>query len=294
MAVRALGYLGVESPRAKEWLDFGPGILGMEAKEATAGTIALRMDDHSYRIAIYEGEHNRVCYLGWDVGSPDCLDQFVATADRTGLPYAVGTPEQCAERAVLGLVRVTDPVGFEHELFYGLQVAPRSFQPGRPLSGFVTGTQGLGHAVLIVPDAASAETFYMDVLGHHKSDEIHTFLNLKFYYCNPRHHSLALAAVPGMRGLHHVMVQLRELDDVGIAYDLCRQQGLPISMTLGRHTNDQMVSFYVRTPAGFDIEYGWGATEVDEQTWSVAKYSRTSVWGHEMADLEPGALEPVT
>lgn len=65
-------------------------------------------------------------------------------------------------------------------------------------------------------------------------------------------------------------------------------------MTLGRHTNDQMVSFYVRTPAGFDIEYGWGATEVDEQTWSVAKYSRTSVWGHEMADLEPGALEPVT
>ena len=29
-----------------------------------------------------------------------------------------------------------------------------------------------------------------------------------------------------------------------------------ISSTLGRHTNDKMVSFYVRAPGGWDLEYG--------------------------------------
>jgi extradiol dioxygenase len=294
MTVRALGYLGAESPNAKEWLDFAPNILGMQAVEPTPGRVQLRMDDHDHRLALYEGEHNRLLYLGWDVGSREGLEQFMSDARRRGLPYAEGSEEDCAERSVLGLVRVTDPVGIEHELYYGLKVRPKSFQPGRPLAGFVTGEQGLGHAVLIVPDGAAAEAFYLDVLGHQKSDEIHTFLDLNFYHCNRRHHSLAMAAMPGMRGLHHVMVQLADLDDVGIAYDLCRQQGLPIAMTLGRHTNDRMVSFYVRTPSGFDIEYGWGAVEVDEQSWTVAKYRQTSVWGHEMADMPPGALEQVS
>ncbi|MDX1887953.1 glyoxalase, partial [Mycolicibacterium sp. 120270] len=31
MLVKALGYVGVESPDAKEWLEFGPEVLGMEA-----------------------------------------------------------------------------------------------------------------------------------------------------------------------------------------------------------------------------------------------------------------------
>lgn len=293
MTVRALGYLGAESPDAKEWLAFGPDILGMEAKQVHEGTVALRMDDHSHRITIHEGPRNRLRYLGWDTGSRESLDRITETIERAGLVCTVGTDEECADRAVLGLTRVTDPVGIQHELFYGQEVEPRSFQPGRPLAGFVTGSQGLGHAVLFVPELASVEAFYTNILGLHKSDEIHTFLNLNFYHCNPRHHSLALAAMPGMRGLHHVMVQLHELDDVGIAYDLCKQQALPIAMTLGRHTNDRMVSFYVRSPSGFDIEYGWGAIEVDDDSWSVAKFNRTSVWGHRMADLPPGALEPV-
>ncbi|TVS85083.1 VOC family protein [Mycobacterium helveticum] len=292
MTVRALGYLAAESPDAKEWLTFGPDILGMAAEQVGEGTVALRMDDHSHRITIHEGPRNRLRYLGWDTGSREALDRITATAERVGFTCTEGTEEDCANRAVLGLARVTDPAGIDHELFYGLEVEPKSFQPGRPLSGFVTGPQGLGHAVLFIPELASVEAFYLNVLGFHKSDEIHTFLNLNFYHCNPRHHSLALATMPGMRGLHHIMVQLNELDDVGIAYDLCKQQGLPISMTLGRHTNDQMVSFYVRSPSGFDIEYGWGAIEVDDQSWSVAKFNRASVWGHQMADLPPGAVEP--
>jgi hypothetical protein len=40
-------------------------------------------------------------------------------------------------------------------------------------------------------------------------------------------------------------------------------------MNLGKHTNDHMVSFYLRTPSGFNVEYGWGAREMDDATWQV-------------------------
>ena len=43
---------------------------------------------------------------------------------------------------------------------------------------------------------------------------------------------------------------------MGQALDRCARRGAPVSATLGRHANDLMVSFYVRTPGGFDIEYG--------------------------------------
>jgi extradiol dioxygenase len=117
---------------------------------------------------------------------------------------------------------------------------------------------------------------------------------LVFLHCNPRHHSLAMVGMPGLRGLHHIMLQVNELDDVGMAYDLCDQKSVPIVMTLGRHSNDEMFSFYMRSPSGFEIEYGWGAKTVDDATWSPAFFDVPSVWGHKMVGQEPpGCIEPV-
>src|SRR5579864_7957713 len=73
--------------------------------------------------------------------------------------------------------------------------------------------------------------------------------------------------MPGApKRLHHFMLQLQSLNDVGTTYDLCQAQEVPIVMKLGKHTNDHMVSFYLRTPSGFNVEYGWGAREVDDST----------------------------
>lgn len=106
------------------------------------------------------------------------------------------------------------------------------------------------------------------MLGFRVSDEIDFAGNtLVFLHVNPRHHSLAIKGVPGMRGLHHLMLQVEDLDDVGMAHDLCLDRDIPLAMTLGRHTNDRMLSFYVRTPSGFEIEYGWGAQTVDDPNW---------------------------
>ena len=70
------------------------------------------------------------------------------------------------------------------------------------------------------------------------------------------------------------------LDDVGTALDLGGKAGAPLATTLGRHTNDQMVSFYVVTPSGFEVEYGWGGRKIDDATWEPATYDRISIWGH--------------
>jgi len=41
-----------------------------------------------------------------------------------------------------------------------------------------------------------------------------------------------------------------------------------------------MVSFYMQSPSGFEVEYGWGARVVDDSTWQVQQHARGSIWGH--------------
>ena len=76
------------------------------------------------------------------------------------------------------------------------------------------------------------------------------------------------------------MVEAATLDDVGYALERHHDSGTPISSGLGRHTNDRMLSFYSRSPSGFDVEFGFGGLLVDEATWTVAQVSRPSFWGH--------------
>ena len=51
-------------------------------------------------------------------------------------------------------------------------------------------------------------------------------------------------------------------------------------MSLGKHTNDRMVSFYSRSPSGFDVEFGYDGLLVDEARWSVTQITKPSFWGH--------------
>ena len=288
MKVRALGYVAVESPEAKQWEEFGPEVLGLQLVDGDRpGSLYLRMDERHHRIAVHPGPKDRLAYLGWELAGDDDLAEAADELARAGCALTEGTEEECEERAVRRFVSVLDPGGARHEFFYGQLSLPGQFQPGRPLSGFVTGEQGLGHVVCVVPDLAAATGFYK-MLGFKKSDEIYAFIDAHFFHCNPRHHTLAITEIPRVRGLHHIMIQLQNLDDVGLAYDIVQARGIPLTMTLGRHPNDRMVSFYVRSPSGFEIEYGWGALEVGED-WTVTQYDAVSVWGHKMVGTSPPA-----
>jgi len=73
------------------------------------------------------------------------------------------------------------------------------------------------------------------------------------------------------------------LDDVGQGYDLALgAEKDRIATTLGRHINDQMVSFYARTPSDFFIEYGWGGRSIEPATWQPEEITYgASLWGHD-------------
>jgi len=101
-----------------------------------------------------------------------------------------------------------------------------------------------------------------------------------FHTATGRHHSFATAALPFPKRIHHIMVEVSDFNDVGLAYDRCLAAGVPIMMGLGHHPNDGMFSFYAITPSGFAIEFGHGGCVVDDQTWHVRTYSQLSDWGH--------------
>jgi len=164
----------------------------------------------------------------------------------------------------------------------------KPFQSPRPITGFKTGDQGLGHFVVFVDDFDKSLHFYRELLGMRISDFVKISpapgvnVQVAFFHCNPRHHSIAFAPMPkSPKRLHHFMLQANSLDDVGSTYYLCQAQQVPIVMNLGKHTNDHMVSFYLRTPSGFAVEYGWGAREVDDRTWQVQTHTSGSIWGHQ-------------
>ncbi len=77
------------------------------------------------------------------------------------------------------------------------------------------------------------------------------------------------------------MFEANSRDDVGRAFDRAWDTDLPIPNGLGRHDNDGMFSFYLQTPAGFQIEFGHGARVVDDDWDDDRRYDRISAWGHQ-------------
>jgi catechol 2,3-dioxygenase-like lactoylglutathione lyase family enzyme len=103
----------------------------------------------------------------------------------------------------------------------------------------------MGHAVLMMPDIAAALTFYRDLLGFRITDFIGPPVSLYFMHVNTRHHSLAIAQGSASR-MHHLMMEFYSLDDVGQSYDIAEQEDRVVAK-FGRHSNDLMTSFYMRT-----------------------------------------------
>ncbi|MNP14061.1 Iron-dependent extradiol dioxygenase [compost metagenome] len=80
-----------------------------------------------------------------------------------------------------------------------------------------------------------------------------------------------------------MMVEVDGLDEVGRALDRMHAHGVKLSATLGQHTNDQMVSFYMKTPAGFDLEYGCDGLVVDWNQHTPFESTVVSHWGHDFS-----------
>jgi 2,3-dihydroxybiphenyl 1,2-dioxygenase len=289
MSVIGLGYVGfgVTDPRAwKQWaLDF---LGAMEGPPSPGGIQRLRFDDYAWRIALEKGDSDDLSFMGLEVARPEDLAELGRRLSAAGVGVETADAALLAERGVLGLLRCSDPEGLPVELYYGptrLSDTPFVSAVG---ARFVTGIQGMGHLALAAADLQATRHFYLDLLGFRQADSIRMamgpdfHIDLEFYFCNPRHHTLAIAPLPVRppKRLHHLMLQVETLDQVGYALDRLQRTDTQQTMTLGRHSNDKMVSFYVRTPSGFELEYGYDAIEVDAETWTMARHDKISAWGH--------------
>jgi 2,3-dihydroxybiphenyl 1,2-dioxygenase len=287
MPIQALGYAGFGSAALEDWRQFGTGLVGLQAVERGNSLLAFRMDDRKQRIVIDRAMPEGSRFFGWEVTDAADLDTLAARLEKAGVPVTAEPQALADARRVRGLISFQDPAGNRLEAFYGAEIDTTPFSPGRSISGFRTGPLGLGHAVLTVEDIDAMMPFYVDLLGFGLSDYITKPFRAYFFHINARHHSLAMIET-GKSGMHHLMVELFSLDDVGQAYDIASCQAERVSVTLGRHTNDFMTSFYAKSPSSFMIECGWGGREIDASTWQpVEMFDGPSLWGHERVWLPP-------
>ncbi len=280
MTIQALGYLGIGTDKLDDWTHFATDWLGMQVVDRGAGLRAFRMDDRKQRLVLDRSLPEGQRYFGWEVADAAALDALAARLQAGGVAVKREPAALADQRFVRGLISFADPAGNRLEAFHGAEIADQPFRPGRSISGFSTGPLGIGHAVLMVTDIDTALPFYRDLLGFRISDYIRQPITAYFLHVNPRHHSLALFQAPHV-GMHHLMVELYSFDDVGQGYDIALGEKDRIAATLGRHPNDLMTSFYLRTPSDILLEYGWGGREVDDATWQPQEMTTVaSFWGH--------------
>lgn len=281
MELQALGYVGVSTRKRDEWSAFATRFLGLQLADRTRAAQAFRMDDRKQRLIVQEGDGEGPAFYGWETADAASLESVAAGLERAKVEVARGSRALADERRVKDLIVFTDPAGNRVEICHGAETTSEPFKPGRTISGFRTGTLGMGHAVLTAERIDELIAFYRDVLGFRPTDYILKPFRAYFFHINPRHHSLAFIDT-GKNGIHHLMVELYYLDDVGQAYDLALGKPEMIGTTLGRHVNDYVTSFYSWSPSKFLVEYGWGGRSVDPATWTP--HERTegpSLWGHD-------------
>ena len=288
MEVASLSYVVVSATAPEAWRAFGQDILGMSAHDVPGG-LALRMDERAGRVFIVPGGRDGYFASGWELRSAAEFEAAKEELARHGVVFHPATPAERALRHVFDMVWFNDPSGNRHELTYGYVTDFARFVSPHGVE-FVTGDLGLGHMVLPAPQIDATRDFLMDVLGFGLSDIlVHRPLpdmaqRIDFMHCaNPRHHSLALFEGEVPTGCVHLMVEVPDLDEVGRAHDRMLKACARMMATLGKHTNDRMTSFYVATPGGFALEYGFGGLQLDWDKHTEFEFTEVSLWGHDFS-----------
>lgn len=292
MKIKALAYIVAEATDPEAWVAFGERVVGLQAVNLGAGYLALKADERLGRIFIEPGERDCYAVTGWEVADAKAFEDALADLARAGVDAQLVEGADAHKRGFMALARFRDPAGNRHEIGWGYRSDFRRFVSPVGVRGFVTGPLGMGHAVLPAPNFDEVQAFFTDVLGlgladlmvHRPAGDEGVQQRIHFLHCgNPRHHSLALfeGAVPS--GCVHMMLEYASIDEVGMAMDRLAAEGGKMTATLGRHTNDGVISFYCATPGGFAIELGFGGRLIDWDEHSVFESTSVSLWGHDFS-----------
>jgi 2,3-dihydroxybiphenyl 1,2-dioxygenase len=282
--VTELGYMGIGVKNLEEWKNFATAVVGMElADDGEPDRCYLRMDYQHHRIVLHADGSDDLNYLGFRVAGAEEFAAMQAQLSAVGIKFRVGSHEEAEERRVLEVIKLDDPDGNPIEIFHGPLVQfSKPFHPGRAMHGrFKTGTGGIGHTIISEKDVNAAQRFYTQ-LGmrggvEYKIPMGKRSLDLVFMHCNDRDHTVAFGVPSSGQRINHLMIEVDNLDDVGLTYDLVRKNKIPVIMAPGKHSNDHMYSFYFRNPSGWNFEYGWGARPATYQS----EYHHGDMYGHQ-------------
>lgn len=292
MGVANLGYAILEMQDPKAWAKFAKDVLGFGVAKSFGekGAKYLRMDNAPFRYLIRKGDADRFVAGGYQMSSKKAFDDQIKAFEAAGATVTCGSDKEAAHRAVKGFASTVDPSGNALEIFYGREKG-EPFTPGHGIKSFKTGKMGLGHMVLPAPENEATIKFYRKVMGFGVSDDLKLpafapgMPDQRIYFMhadNPRHHTLGLYNFPNPTGVIHLMTEVGDMDEVGHAMDRVKAAGLHIFASLGRHSNDEMVSFYFFAPGGIGFEVGYDGKQVKD--WSKFKPTKSTVgdiWGHE-------------
>lgn len=289
MKISALGYVVILATDVERWRRFGTEVLGMAACDGPDGALYLKMDSYHHRYLILPGERDALLASGWELADMAAYEQARQQLVAAGIEVAEGTETESALRKVQQFCQVTDPSGNRLELYWGPVSDFEDFVSPIGVPGFVTGDMGMGHIVLPAPRFDDTRQFWLEVMGFGLSDFVNYDMGagqppvrIHFMHCdNPREHSVALVEMDNATGCDHLLVEVPSMDEVGRALYRCEDHGVPLQVTLGRHINDDMISFYMFSPTGFSVEFGAGGRRIED--WSkhrVFEATRGSHWGH--------------
>ena len=286
-----LAYLGIEVPEPDSLTPIFGEVVGLLPGEGAGseGALSWRNDDKTQRVVVHPGPASDAAYIGFEAVDMAAYERVLGRLEHAGFEIRAGRDDECKARRVDRLASVVAPWGVPIEVVQRLEDAVTPFASSLVPGGFLTEGVGFGHVVFATTALEESHAFVTAALGFEQSDWLQMEiaegieLEVRFYHCNPRHHTLALARAPFElpQKLHHLMVETKIRDDVGFAFDRAWDSGLPIPNGLGRHDNDGMFSFYVASPAGFAVEVGHGARAIADPWDGNRRYDRISAWGHQ-------------
>lgn len=294
-----MAYSVIESNKMGQWKLFLKQGLGLHLAEESEDVQRYRMDENECRIIVRKGPAEDIQSIGYEVIDEGTMHIILSRLESRNIRYEKIDGEAATLRGVNEFYVLQGPKGLAIEL---IVQARRTDAPLNMLTGgFVTGDGGMGHVAVTSRLPVKMQRFWQEIFDARLSDRIHqpmvggVVLDIAFLRLNERHHSMAIAATRGLRidpirtKVQHMNLQVATLDDLSAGFRRCKDLGFEMAHEIGQHPNDMELSFYVITPSGFEMELGWDALAVDENTWTPADYPNISVWGHK--PQKAGALD---
>ena len=297
MSVSSLGYITINAQDLNAWRVFGTEIMGLmlDEKASDESVLYFRMDDQPSRLIVQKSEADQLAAVGWEFADKAAYDSIAVELQNAGCSVTAGDEAGAAKRGVSEYASCTDPAGNPIEIYHSRTGLKNDFVSPADIKEFITGDMGMGHVVLPAPNTDETHDFYKSVMGFRDSDDLRLpppaegapEMNIRFMHAaNPRHHSLALFNFPNPVGIIHMIFEVGSIDEVGACLDRVQKAGYPLMATLGRHCNDNMLSFYVVGPGGIAIEFGCDGLQIDPQNFQATVSTVGDFWGHDYVPPE--------